>query len=103
MSETRDSYSLGKALFNRRFAELDKAHRATGGVTWQAADQGAEVRAIVAKAMGHGAVMRLVADELRPEDARFVELAHELVPHLLDEYRFLSAYYDRRQTETFTS
>lgn len=95
---------LENSVFRQQLHELEKAHAATGHVFWrEGSDDDSEDSTLFSHNKETGKLVDIVAGVPSKGDARFMLLAHELVPHLLDEYRFLAAYYDKRQRETFTS
>lgn len=102
MVARRTNGKLDECVFKQQLHELEVAHAATGPVYWKTCREPEPV-SVFSRNAETGAAVSIVAEVRRENDARFIELAHELVPHLLAEYRFLAAYYDKRQRETFTS
>lgn len=89
-------------FWRKRLQELEDAHARTGDVYWRPCDE-KEQLTLFSHNKETGKVRDIVAVNLDTNSARFIALAHDIVPHLLESYRYLAGYHNRRQRETFTS
>lgn len=84
-----------------QIADLQTAHQLTGFVSWACSMQDGQL-SILSRNSESGTPVSVVACGLSEDDARFIQLAHDVVPDLIKEYRFLRAHYDKRQREVYS-